>query len=238
MSVDARTYHPPMDTLLRHLSAWKPFRALVVGDFMLDQHLYGDAERLAGDAPVPILHVKQQTSTPGGAANVCLDLVALGGSVVGFGVTGNSEFGRVLRDALATEQVDSRSLVNDSSPATTVKQNLIGMAQGRHPQKMFRVDFESRAAMPLHVEDELLLAFEREVPLCDVVCIEDYAKGVCSERVCQAIIRLSKNAGKPVMVDPAKLEDYSKYNGATVITPNRTEADFVTGMPTHERASA
>jgi D-beta-D-heptose 7-phosphate kinase/D-beta-D-heptose 1-phosphate adenosyltransferase len=226
-----------MDTLLRHLSAWKPFRALVVGDFMLDQHLHGDAERLAGDAPVPILHVKEQSSTPGGAANVCLDLIALGGSVAGFGVTGEDEFGRVLRGALAKENVDSRSLVADSSRPTTVKQNLIGMAQGRHPQKMFRVDFESRAALPPQVEDALLGAFQQALHSCDVVCIEDYAKGVCSERVCQAIIKQSKLAGKPVMVDPAKLEDYSKYNGATVITPNRTEAEFASGMTTHAAAS-
>ncbi len=70
-----------MDQLLAKLEAWRPFSALVVGDFMLDQHVYGDAERLSADAPVPILHVRRSESVPGGAANVCMDLVALGGRV-------------------------------------------------------------------------------------------------------------------------------------------------------------
>ncbi len=89
-----------MDELLAKLGAWRPFSALVVGDFMLDQHVYGDAERLSADAPVPILHVRRSESVPGGAANVCMDLVALGGKVEAFGVTGGDEVGGQLCRAI------------------------------------------------------------------------------------------------------------------------------------------
>jgi D-beta-D-heptose 7-phosphate kinase / D-beta-D-heptose 1-phosphate adenosyltransferase len=226
-----------MDTLLHSLSRWKPFKALVVGDFMLDQHIYGDAERLSPDAPVPILHVRRQDQRPGGAANVCLDLVALKGSAIAIGVTGDDTFGRLMREALTKEHIDATHLVADPARPTTVKQNLVGLAQARHPQKMFRVDFESREPLSTQVEDAILAAFTRALPGVDVVCIEDYNKGVCTPRVCQAVIAAAKRANKPVFVDPAKIADYSKYRGASAITPNRQEAELAAGMKTDGDAS-
>src|SRR3954462_14393321 len=94
-----RLHFPALDTLLQHLASWKPFRALVVGDFMLDQLWYGDAERLSADAPVPVLHVKRTEDRPGGAANVCLDLIAMGAEVHAFGVIGSDANGGTLRGA-------------------------------------------------------------------------------------------------------------------------------------------
>ncbi|MDX2132950.1 MAG: D-glycero-beta-D-manno-heptose 1-phosphate adenylyltransferase [Planctomycetota bacterium] len=225
-----------MDPLLDALSAWTPRTALVVGDFMLDQLVYGDAERLSPDAPVPILHVRRTENRPGGAANVCLDLVALRMRVLAFGVVGCDGHGELLRRELELGGVEASGVVEDASRPTTVKQNLIGLAQARHPQKMFRVDFESREPVAGEGAARLLGAFERALPSCDVVCIEDYAKGVCTPEVCAGVIRAARRAGKPVMVDPARGTDYSKYAGATVLTPNRTEAEDATGLST--RASA
>ncbi|MDI1289726.1 MAG: PfkB family carbohydrate kinase, partial [bacterium] len=226
-----------MDTLLQALSQWKPFHALVVGDFMLDQLIYGDAERLSADAPVPILHVRRTENRPGGAANVCLDLVALKGTVTAFGVTGDDAAATDLRHSLEAQGVRTTGLIADAQRPTTVKQNLIGLAQTRHPQKMFRVDFESREPLPAHVATKLLAAFEAELSRADVVCIEDYAKGACSLELCRGIIDRCIRAGKPVFVDPARLADYSKYRNATAITPNRTEAEFATGLPTLSEAT-
>lgn len=225
-----------MDTLLRHLSDWKPFSALVVGDFMLDQLVKGDAERLSPDAPVPILNVRSSEDRPGGAANVCMDLVALGGAVEAFGVTGNDDHARRLRDALGRERVGSAGLIADATRPTTVKQNLIGLAQTRHPQKMFRVDYESREPLSGKVVDHLIDAFTEALPRADVVCLEDYAKGVCTPEVCHEVIARARKAGKPVLVDPARIESYEKYRGATVITPNRTEAETATGAKTDAAA--
>lgn len=226
-----------MDTLLQALSCWKPFHALVVGDFMLDQLVYGDAERLSADAPVPILHVRRTENRPGGAANVCLDLVALKATVTAFGVTGDDAAAIDLRRSLESQGVSTKGLIADAQRPTTVKQNLIGLAQTRHPQKMFRVDFESREPVPGNVAAKLLEAFDAELAKADVVCIEDYAKGACSAELCRGIIERCVRAGKPVFVDPARIADYSKYRNATAMTPNRTEAEFATGLPMHGAAT-
>lgn len=222
-----------MDQLLEHLDRWKPFRAIVIGDFMLDQQLYGDAERLSADAPVPILHVRRQTDNPGGAANVCLDLAALKATVRAFGVVGDDIAGHTLRRTLVERGVDAAGLVVDPERPTTVKQNLIGLAQARHPQKMFRVDHESREPLSPGVRTSLLERIAASLEWADVVCIEDYAKGVCTEDVCQGVIDLARRSGKPVFVDPARLDSYARYRHATAITPNRTEAEIAANQRTH-----
>lgn len=221
-----------MQALLDALSTWRPFRALVVGDFMLDQLIYGDAQRLSADAPVPILHVHRTENLPGGAANVCLDLAALGGSVAAFGIVGADAHGEILCQALAKAGIEVQGITSDPQRPTTVKQNLIGLAQGRHPQKMFRLDYESSAPLDAPATRHFLERFEAALPTCDIVCIEDYAKGVCTAHVCQRIMQLSRAAGKQVLVDPARLTDYSKYAGASAITPNRTEAETAAGIAT------
>jgi D-beta-D-heptose 7-phosphate kinase/D-beta-D-heptose 1-phosphate adenosyltransferase len=226
-----------MDALLTTLASWRPFRVLVVGDFMLDQMVYGNAERLAADAPVPVLRASRTEQRPGGAANVCLDLAAMKGTVRGFGVTGQDPEARLLRETLHKEGIDPSGLVADAARPTTLKENLIGLAQHRHPQKMFRVDYESRDPLPAGVTRDLLSAFERALPDADAVCIEDYDKGVCTPETCAAVIAHARARGLPVFVDPANIKDYSKYRGCTAITPNRVEAERATGMNTDGHAS-
>ena len=222
-----------MDALLQRLSEWKPFRAIVVGDLMLDRLTSGEASRLSADAPVPVLRVTDDVATPGGAANVARDLVAMRGTVIPVGVVGDDPEGRVLLDCLARESgLDLSGIVTDPSRPTTVKQNLIGFAQGRHPQKMFRLDRESTEPVSSSVEAKLLDHVRTRIGDADVVCIVDYNKAVCSPSLCKSIIEACRAAGVPVLVDPAKIHDYTRYAGATAITPNRTEAEHATGMRT------
>ena len=222
-----------MERLLHHLAEWKPFRAIVVGDFMVDEMVYGDAERLSADAPVPVLHVRKVERNPGGAANLVRALAALNGSVAAVGVLGADEAGAFLRASLAADGVDDAGLLEDASGRpTTVKRNLIGLAQQRHPQKMFRVDYESRDPVPAELGERLIEAVRAALPGADVLCIEDYAKGVCTPDLCARIIAEAKAAGVPVFVDPAKLADYSRYRDCSAITPNRNEAEHATAMPT------
>ena len=223
-----------MDQLLTTLADWKPFRAIVVGDFMLDQQLRGIANRLSPDAPVPVLKVTEQTSNPGGAANLCADLIELRGHVTAFGVVGDDPEGRQLCEGLAEQGIVTDSIVTDPTRPTTVKRNLIGLAQGRHAQKMFRLDFESDEPISSRITERLLGSFDELLVDTDIVCIEDYNKGVCTEAFCRAIIDRAKAAGKPVFVDPAPIKDYRKYRGATGITPNRTEAELATGLITDQ----
>lgn len=225
-----------MNELLSHLDTWRPVRVLVIGDFMLDQLVYGDAERLTGDAPVPILRVRRTTHNPGGASNVCANLAAMRAEVRAFGVTGDDPEARLLVEELTDAGINCDGLVPDPERPTTVKRNLIGLAQHRHPQKMFRLDYESDEPLPDAVIDEIVNRFDAALGEADIVAIEDYNKGVCTEALCQAVIRRAKERGVPVLVDPASITDYSRYRGATAITPNRTEAERATGIRTHDEA--
>jgi D-beta-D-heptose 7-phosphate kinase/D-beta-D-heptose 1-phosphate adenosyltransferase len=220
-----------MSQLLEALARWKPFHAIVLGDFMLDETCSGDADRLANDAPVPVLLVKHTEQRPGGAANVCLDLIALKGSVAAVGLVGADHAGQRLRELLTTHRVESRSVLEDASRPTTVKRSIIGLAQHRHAQKMFRLDYESREPATADITRQLIAAFERELQIAltlklpIVVCIEDYNKGVCTPELCRQVIALCHHHAIEVLVDPAPLADYAKYRGATTITPNRAESE-------------
>jgi len=220
------------DRMLAALRNWKAFRLLVIGDFMLDQALEGDAERLSPDAPVPVLAVREPKATvdtPGGAGNVSVFARALGGSVACVGVIGRDEEGGVLRRCLEQGGCATDGLIADPARPTTVKRSLIGRAQHRHPQKMFRIDVESRAPISEAVRAEISRAVDREIERCDVVCIEDYNKGVCSAELCAKVIARGRQRGIPVLVDPAAINDYGRYRGATAITPNRSEAEKAVG---------
>lgn len=221
-----------MPSLLLQLDAYKPFAALVIGDFMLDQQVYGAAERLSPDAPVPVLHATRFEDNPGGAAHVSLCLQALKATVCCFGVIGADREGLALREKIAAAGCDVAGIIEDPSRPTTIKRSLIGLAQHRHPQKMFRVDMESRQPLSPQLRESLLQRIEAAIGEVDVVCLEDYNKGVCCTDVCSAVIELCRARRKPVLVDPAAIEDYGKYRGATVITPNRSEAELATGMDT------
>lgn len=229
-----RAYDGPMDTLTRALSEWSSCRAVVIGDFMLDRQTIGTAERLSPDAPVPVLKVEEHRDQPGGAASVCLDLAAMRAEVVAIGLRGDDEPGRALGEHLSDAGVDARGLVVDHGRPTTLKQSLIGLAQGRHAQKMFRVDTERADPIQGAALDSLLEAFGRALEHADVVVLEDYSKGVCTPRVCRAVIDRAADARVPVFVDPAPIGDYGRYRGADVITPNRTEAAIALGADAPE----
>jgi len=224
-------------TLLHQLGAYTSFTALVVGDFMLDQHVYGAAERLSPDAPVPVLHATKFEDRPGGASNVSLCLRGLKGDVMCFGVVGADHEGRVLRQKLRDAQCDVSGIMEDAGRPTTIKRSLIGLAQHRHPQKMFRMDIETRDPLPRALADRMLKAIESKIDAADVVCLEDYNKGVCDEALCQRLVKLCRDRRKPLLIDPAAIEDYRKYRGATAITPNRSEAELATGLDTPIEAS-
>jgi len=219
----------PIPDLLNLLDDWKPTTIVVVGDYILDRFIYGNADRLSPDAPVPVLAARRREHAPGGASNVCRDLAAMRAKVHAVGVVGRDAHAQSLRDALRADGVTVAGLVADATRPTTVKHNFIGLAQHRHPQKMFRVDVESREPIGPAVEAKILARVERVIAGADVVCIEDYNKGVLTPEVCQRLIRLARQHRVPVLADPAAIADYSKYRGATCITPNRAEAELATG---------
>jgi D-beta-D-heptose 7-phosphate kinase/D-beta-D-heptose 1-phosphate adenosyltransferase len=138
--------------------------------------------------------------------------------------------GARLREGLRAAGCDDRGLLGLRDRPTTVKQNFVGLAQHRHPQKMFRVDTEERAPISARATAQLLQRVKQALRGARAVCLEDYNKGVLTEDLCQGVIALAKKRGVPVFVDPAAIRDYAKYRGATCITPNRTEASLATRM--------
>jgi len=205
----------------RHAADHRSFqgaRLLVVGDVMLDRYWFGDVGRISPEAPVPIVRIDRIEERPGGAANVARNAAALGAAVNLLSVVGSDEAGTRLKRLLARESIEAR-LHRDRSIATTIKLRVIG-----RQQQLLRVDFET---LPSHeVLASKLADFGRMVRDADAVILSDYGKGGLAH--ISSMIELARRAGKPVLVDP-KGEDYSRYRGATIITPNRAEFGQVVG---------
>jgi D-beta-D-heptose 7-phosphate kinase/D-beta-D-heptose 1-phosphate adenosyltransferase len=199
---------------------------LVVGDVMVDHYVTGRVSRVSDEAPVPIIHVSDERWTAGGAANVAANIAAFGAKAVLVGVTGEDAGAVTLGDALspATDRVELR-LVKEAGRPTTIKTRYMG---GQH--QIVRVDRERPAAISKASEDRLISAIEDLAPTCGAVMLSDYAKGALTDRVLAAAIAAGKKAGVPVVVDP-KRADWSAYNGASVITPNRKELNLATQAP-------
>ncbi len=198
-------------------------KILVVGDFMLDIYVYGDAVRISPEAPVPVLKVTETESRCGGAASVAADLAALGAVPVCVGVVGQDANGEVLRERLASMGADTSGLYQVPDRPTTTKQRLIGLAQHRHRQQLMRIDQESTDPLSHDISDELLRKYHEALEQVDIVCLQDYDKGVLTAEVCKEMIRQGAEAGLKVLIDPAVSRDYTKYAGATLLTPNRHE---------------
>jgi len=211
------------ERLIQIVESFRRQRVLLVGDLILDRYVYGDADRISPEAPVPVLTKRYQEERVGGAGSVAANLVTLGLKVTCAGVIGLDDAGHRVRALLEDLEVGTRGVLGVMDRPTTTKTRLIGLAQYRHRQQLMRLDEES--VKPLAPDDYRRMrdVVSRFVPAVDVVCIEDYDKGVVTEEFCQHLIHLARQHGKPVLVDPARLPDYSKYRGATALTPNRTE---------------
>ena len=207
-------------------------RVLVVGDAMLDRYWFGAVERISPEAPVPVVRVNREEERLGGAANVALNVKSVGAGATLLTVVGDDEPAGRLRSLLAAHGV--RALLgSDPQLKTIVKLRIIGRAQ-----QLIRLDFESQ---PDHEVLALMLSeYERVLPEHEAVLFSDYGKGGLTH--IPRMIALARQAGKPVLIDP-KGNDYGRYAGATVITPNREELAQVIGAwsseaQLHERAQA
>jgi rfaE bifunctional protein kinase chain/domain len=193
-------------------------RVLIVGDVMLDRYWFGDVSRISPEAPVPVVKVDRSEERPGGAANVARNTAALGARTALLSVVGADEAGQALARLLREADIDA-SLHEDAGLATTVKLRVVA-----RQQQLLRIDFENS---PDHeVLKAKLAEYTDRLNHCDVVILSDYGKGGLAH--ISDMIKLARDAGKPVLVDP-KGEDYARYAGATLLTPNRAELREVVG---------
>ncbi|MDR0247046.1 MAG: D-glycero-beta-D-manno-heptose-7-phosphate kinase [Burkholderiales bacterium] len=205
-----------------HFPDWKDklaeTRVLVVGDVMLDRYWFGEVDRISPEAPVPVVRVAREETRPGGAANVARNAASLGSKATLLSVVGDDEAGKKLETLIQNENVIS-VFQRDAHLPTTVKLRVIG-----RQQQLLRIDFETQ---PSHEALSGKFAeFKEQIKNSDVVLLSDYGKG--GLRHITQMIESAAVAGKPVVVDP-KGSDWEKYQGAFIITPNRSELQQVVG---------
>lgn len=214
--------------LKRILDNFKNIKIGVVGDLMLDDYIYGTVERISPEAPVPVVNVKEEKFVLGGAANVVNNLASLGAKTICFGVIGNDANGERLLGAFADKKIDVSGLIRDKERTTIVKRRIIGSNQ-----QLLRIDWEDITPISTFLEYALLRNIESKIDELDAVILSDYDKGVLTPMVAKEIVRMCRDRGKIVTVDP-KPKNAMNYYGATSMTPNRKEAKECLGM---ERAA-
>jgi D-beta-D-heptose 7-phosphate kinase / D-beta-D-heptose 1-phosphate adenosyltransferase len=192
--------------------------ALIIGDVMLDRYLIGSVGRISPEAPVPIVLLNQQNERAGGAANVAANLSLLGVKTHIIGCIGNDSEGATLMHLLKQMNVDVSGIYTSTNRPTIAKTRVLS-----GHQQMLRLDQESNTNFNAAENTGLAVVIQQQLALKpSVVILSDYAKGLLSEQTCQAIITQCKASNIPVLVDP-KGRDYSKYIGATALTPNKKE---------------
>ena len=205
------------------LEKFSDLKILVLGDFMLDEYIWGRVERVSPEAPVAVVDVTRETRTLGGAGNVANNLAALGAQVEVLALTGEDNPAALLKEELDRLGISPQGLFADPQRRTTRKTRVFA-----NQQQVVRIDRETRVPAPPAFEDWALSRLEALLPSLNALILSDYGKGTLKPALLQEAIRRARRHNLPVVVDP-KGADYSPYAGATVITPNQKEMEQVAG---------
>jgi D-glycero-beta-D-manno-heptose-7-phosphate kinase len=192
-------------------------RVLIIGDVMLDSYIWGAVERISPEAPVPVVNVKKRDVRLGGAANVALNIQALGAIPVLVALCGADDSGKKLLTILEDQKMPTEGIVTSLTRPTTVKTRVIASEQ-----HVVRVDEESDKIADVNEESQLLKSIEKLLPTCHVVIFEDYDKGVLNSSIIEKTIALATKQGIPTVVDPKK-RNFLGYKGVTLFKPNLKE---------------
>jgi D-beta-D-heptose 7-phosphate kinase/D-beta-D-heptose 1-phosphate adenosyltransferase len=206
------------------LDKFADVRVLIVGDVMLDRYFWGTVARISPEAPVPVVRLEKQTVTAGGAANVAANVAALGAKSYLLGIIGNDQGASELKQILEQSGVNPSNLIQTSNRQTTTKTRIVA-----HHQHVVRLDDEKTTPLDALNSEQIRRKVADLLPASDVVVLSDYAKGCLSNAVLAHVIEESRKHGKPILVDP-KGRDYQKYAGATVLTPNKSEASAASAI--------
>jgi rfaE bifunctional protein kinase chain/domain len=212
-------------TFPERLGDFEGRKIAIVGDIGLDEYVLGGVRRISPEAPVPVLEVEKEDQRLGLAANVAQNVSSLGGTALLIAAVGTDSARDKISKMLEDAGVSAKHLIADSERPTTRKLRV--MAEHHH---IVRVDYERKQYLSPVVETRLLAEFDRVLPQCDGVIVEDYAKGVLSERVCQYVITEARRLGKKILVDPNPSTPVSYYRGAQMMTPNKDEAFRLSGL--------
>ena len=196
----------------------------VIGDLMLDVYHHGQVSRISPEAPVPIVDVSSSDIKPGGAANVCRNLVSLGTGCTVFGTIGQDENGKKLESLFSNDNIRTHGLISVEDRPTTTKMRIFS-----HGQQLLRLDYEERTSIDSETEKRLIHVFKQEVKTFNAVIFQDYNKGLLTPNVIHSILKICHQHHIPVFVDP-KFENYMEYKRAYLFKPNRKEASELLHM--------
>lgn len=206
-------------------------RCLVIGDLMLDEYLWGKTERISPEAPVQVVDVLREELRLGGAGNVVNNLVALGAQVAVCSVIGDDDNGRALLKDFNNRAVAVAAIFLDPARRTSRKTRVVASHQ-----QIVRIDRESRDPLSVEMEQRVCDWIASHASSFDVILLSDYLKGVLTPRVIQSAVAAARPKAIPVLVDP-KGTDYTRYQGASILTPNRKEAEAAAGIAIRDTAS-
>jgi len=198
-------------------------RIAVVGDMMLDGYFWGDVKRISPEAPVPVLEVEDEFFRFGGAANVALNVLTLGGIPVPIGIIGDDTYGQIFSSLLKERKIDGEGIIIDKERPTTTKTRVI--AGNQH---VVRIDKESKAYISNEIEDKMSIFLANIIGSLDGIILQDYNKGILSPSLITKIISLANKKNILITVDP-KFDNFFEYKNVTVFKPNRKETETVLG---------
>lgn len=221
-----------LSPLAAYLPHFQNVHVLCVGDVMLDRYIYGRADRMSPEAPIPVLSVNRKEAMLGAAGNVARNVVALGATAGLIGTIGDDDSGHDIARLITSESRLDPILITVPGRQTTMKTRYVA-----GQQQLLRADQEDISPLSPDVEDQIIRAFDNALEETDLVILSDYAKGVLSERVLRTLIDQCQAAGKPVVADP-KSTNFGRYAGVTVIKPNSLEIARATGHPCHDDETA
>ena len=208
-----------LPSLLRKIAG---LRILVIGDVMLDRYIWGDATRISPEAPVPVIDVSRETWTAGGAANVALNIAALGARCTVGGFVGSDESGAKLTQSLESKKI---AVIKTPGSAQTIVKTRVMVQR----QQLCRIDLESPPASYGMTALQAQALFAQEIAACDAVIISDYAKGILNDEVVARVTQLARAAGKFIALDP-KPKRKLAFHSLDLITPNKRESLELAGL--------
>ncbi len=217
-----------IDGLIRR---FKETTLLVIGDVMIDEFIWGTVSRISPEAPVPVVAVTHEDLMLGGAANVVHNVHCLGGSVLLAGVIGDDLMGEKIKELLKKENIDTSGLIIEEKRKTTIKTRIIA-----HNQQVVRYDRETQDPIIPKTLKLITHLIQKVWDTVDGIIISDYGKGVINAELMDFVMQKKRREGKLVAIDP-KMDNFDLYAGATIVTPNRQEAEAAAGKKIKDEAS-
>ncbi|HXN06300.1 MAG TPA: D-glycero-beta-D-manno-heptose-7-phosphate kinase [Nitrospiria bacterium] len=218
----------PLSQIVKRFSG---ARVLVVGDLMLDHYIWGTVKRISPEAPVPVVNVTSESMLLGGAANVCNNIVSLGGIANIGGVIGEDPSGEWILRNLREKNIDCQGVISEPGRPTTRKTRIIA-----HSQQVVRFDHEKKGEMSRESQRKISSWLERNLPRYSCLVLSDYDKGVVTEGLIKAAINMARELKIKILVDP-KISHFPFYKGVTLLTPNNLEASQGSGIEIEDEES-